>query len=315
MPRPTAFASRLLAVLCGLALVAPLAGCSGAKKKSPLTIAERIKKARAEKSPGGPARELAKVARVQAKSGDKAGAIRTLAEARGTIADDADAAIYAPRLIDIAAAYATVAEKNSAREAIDTAAAMAERLGDPVARVNVLAKIGEVYGGREAGLADAAKAKKVLAEAGDLAAGDDISDRFRPQALAAVALGYANANLAGDANAVTEKLESLADGLQDLRPKAEALAAAANVRARSGAKEKATGLLAEAAKAAKAIDGSANKAFALLAVARAMKAAGDMAGATALAAEAEKTAAKIGDPEQQKEALQDVRAVQAAVKG
>jgi hypothetical protein len=276
-----------------------------------LTIAERIKKARAEKSPGGPARELAKVARLQAKSGDKAGAIRTLSEARGTIADDADAAIYAPRLIDIAAAYATIAEKNSAREAIDTATAMAERLDDQVARVNVLAKIGEVYGGREAGLGDAAKAQKVLAQAGEIAAGEGISDRFRPQALAAVALGYANANLAGDANAVTEKLESLAASLQDLRPKAEALAAAANVRAKSGAKEKATALLAEAAKAAKAIDGSANKTFALLAVARAMKAAGDTAGAAGLAAEAEKTSAKIGDPEQQKEALQEVRAVQA----
>ena len=74
-------------------------------------------------------------------------------------------------------------------------------------------------------------------------------------------------------------------------------------------------MLAEAAKAAKAIDGSANKTFALLAVARAMKAAGDTAGAAGLAAEAEKTSARIGDPEQQKEALQEVRAVQAALKG
>jgi hypothetical protein len=78
---------------------------------------------------------------------------------------------------------------------------------------------------------------------------------------------------AGDADAVTEKLEALATGLQELRPKAEALAAAANVRARSGAKERATALLADAAKAARAIDGSANKTFALLAVARATKAA------------------------------------------
>ena len=315
MPRPTALRSCLVAILCGLVIVAPLAGCSGAKKKSPLTIAERIKKARADKSPGGPARELAKVARLQAKSGDRAGAIRTLAEARGTIADDADPAIYAPRLIDVAAAYATVAEKNSAREAIDTAATMVERLGDPVAHVEVLARIGEVYGVKEGGLGDAAMAKKVLAEAAERAAGDDVSDRFRPQALAAVALGYANANLAGDADAVTEKLESLADGLQDLRPKAEALAAAANVRARSGAQDKATTLLAAAAKAAKAIDGSANKTFALLAVARAMKAAGDTAGAISLTAEAEKTAAKIGDAEQQKEALHDVRVLQAALKG
>ena len=315
MHRSMALGSCLVAVLCGLVLVAPLAGCSGAKKKSPLTIAERIKKARADKSPGGPARELAKVARLQAKSGDRAGAIRTLAEARGTIADDADPAIYAPRLIDVAAAYATVAEKNSAREAIDTAATMVERLGDPVAHVQVLARIGEVYGVKEGGLGDAAKAKKVLAEAAERAAGDDVSDRFRPQALAAVALGYANANLASDADAVTEKLESLADDLQDLRPKAEALAAAANVRARSGAKEKATALLAAAAKSAKAIDGPANKTFALLAVARAMKAAGDTAGATSLTAEAEKTAAKIGDAEQQKEALHDVRVLQAALKG
>ena len=113
---------------------------------------------------------------------------------------------------------------------------------------------------------------------------------------------------------MTEKLEALAAGLQELRPKAEALAAAANVRARSGAKERATALLADAAKAARAIDGSANKTFALLAVARATKAAGDVAGATALSGEAEKAAAKIGDPEQQKEALQEVRSLQAALK-
>ena len=312
MSRPTVIASCLVAVLCGIAFVAPLTGCSGStKKKGPLTIAERIKRARADKSPGGPARELTKVARLQAKSNDKTGATRTLTEARGTIADDADATIYAPRLVDIAAAFAAVSEKSSAREAIDAAATMAERLDDPVARVGVLAKIGEVCGSKEAGLGDSTYAKKVLAKAAALAAGDGISDRFRPQALAAVALGYANANLARDADAVTEQLESLADSLKDLRPKAEALAAAANVRARSGAQDKATALLAEAAKAAKAIEGSANKTFALLAVARAMNAAGDTAGAMALAAEAEKTAAKIGDPEQQKEALQDVRAVQA----
>jgi hypothetical protein len=315
MSRLAPLASCLVALLCGAVLVAPLAGCGGTKKKkAPLTIAERLQKARADKSPGGPARELAKVARLQGKSGDKAGAIKTLTEARGTVLPDADAAIFAPRLVDIAAAYGTITEKNSAREAIDAAAAMAERLDDPVARVGLLARIGEVVGSREAGLGDPAKAKKVLAEAADLATGERVSDRFRPQALAAVALGYANANLAGDADAVTEKLESLAAGLQELRPKAEALAAAANVRARSGAKERATALLADAAKAARAIDGSANKTFALLAVARATKAAGDVAGATALAGEAEKAAAKIGDPEQQKEALQEVRSLQAALK-
>jgi hypothetical protein len=57
---------------------------------------------------------------------NKAGAIKTLTEARGTILPDADAAIFAPRLVDIAAAYGTITEKNSAREAIDAAAAIAE---------------------------------------------------------------------------------------------------------------------------------------------------------------------------------------------
>lgn len=314
MPRPTSLARRLVPLLAGLLLAAPLAGCGGTKKKAPLTIAERLSRARQETAPGGKPRELAKVARLQAKSGDRAGAIATLSEARSTIADDADPAVFAPRLMDIAAAYATLAEKNSAREAIAAATALAAQLTDPVARVSVLAKIGEVHGGREGGLGDPTTAKKVLAEAADLAAGDGVGDRFRPQALAAVALGYANAGLAADAEAVATTLESLAAGLGDLRPKAEALAAAANVRARSGAREKAAALLAEAAKAARQIDGAANKAFALLAVARATKAAGNPVDAKALAAEAEKAATKIGDPEQQKEALQDIRSLQAALK-
>jgi hypothetical protein len=315
MPRPSRLVASLVALLCCLLVVAPLTGCGGTKKKkSTMTIAERLSKARGDKSPGGQARELAKVARMQVKSGDKAGAVKTLAEARRTIADDADPAVFAPRLLDIAAAYATVAEKNSAREAVDAATAMTDRLDDPVAKVGVLAKIGEVYGSKEAGLGDASKAKETLAKAAALATSDDVGDRFRPQALAAVALGYANANLAGEAQAVIDKLETIAAGLDDLRPKAEALAAAANVRAKSGAKDKAAALLTEAATAAKQIDGSANKTFALLKVAAAMKATGDLKGAAGLTAEAEKSAAKIGDAEQQKDAMQDVRAMQAALK-
>ncbi|MFM7205652.1 MAG: hypothetical protein ACKO4T_03135 [Planctomycetaceae bacterium] len=307
MFRPALFAPCLVAAACGLVLIAPLAGCGGTKKKGGQTIAEQLARARTDKTPGGVARELAKVARAQLKSGDRTGAVKTLAEARATIADDADAAIFAPRLTDIATVYATTGERNSAREAIDTALAMAERLGDPVARVNVLAKIGTVYASKDAGLGETSKAKGVLKQAADLAAGADVSDRFRPQALAAVAIGYADANLAADAQTVIESLESLADGLQDLRPKAEALAAAATVRARSGASDRSAALLAEAAKAARTIEGAANKTFALLAVAKAMKAAGDPKGASGLVTEAEKSAARIGDPEQQKEALQEIR--------
>ncbi|MFM8735892.1 MAG: hypothetical protein ACKOC8_11935 [Pirellulales bacterium] len=301
----------LVIVLCSLVIVAPLAGCGGKAKKKVATIAERLKKARADKTPGGPARELAKVAVAQLKSGDKAGAIKTLEEARKTITDDADPAVYAPRLIDIAMGFADASDRKLGRETVDKAMAMAEKLADPVARVEILSKAGRIYGGS---LSESSKAKAALAKAAELASSDEVTDRFRPQALAAVALGYANANLAGEASKVIEQLESLAGSLEELRPKAEALAAAANVRFKSGDKEKAAELLAEAAKAAKAIDGSANKTYALLAVGTAMNATDDTKAARALAAEAEKTASKIADPEQQKEAVAAVRVLQAAIK-
>ena len=306
------FASCLLLVLCGLVVVAPLAGCGGTKKKKPrMTFGDMVEKAKKDGTPGGPARELAKVARLQVKSGDKAGAKKTLQEARKTIADDADPAVFAPRLIEIAAAYVTVDDKAEARKNTDQAVAMASSLTDPVARVEVLSKAGRLYGGS---LGDATKAKDNLAKAAEIASGDDVSDRFRPQALAAVALGYANANLAGDATKVIEKLETLATSLEELRPKAEALAAAANVRFKSGEKARAAELLTEAATAAKRIDGSANKTYALIAVANAMLAAGETKGAAALAAEAEKTAGKISDADQQKDAMQEVRTLEASLK-
>jgi len=313
MQRSTGWFTSLVPLLCGAALLAPLAGCSGTKKKPPMTFAERLKKAKADATPGGPARELAKVARSQFKSGDKAGALQTLADARKTIADDADAVVFAPRLVDIAASFASMADKRAAREAADEAVTMSDRIADPVTKVDLLAKVGAIYGGKEGGLAESSKARDLLAKAAEIAGGDDVADRFRPQALAAVALGYANANLADQADAIIEKLETLAESL-DARPKAEALAAAANVRARRGEKDKADALLADAAKAAKSVDGAANKTYALIAVANALKASGDSKTATSIAAEAEKSASKIGDPEQQKDAMLEVRTLQASLK-
>lgn len=310
----TPIATCLVTLLSSLMLVAPLSGCSGAKKTASLTIAERITKARGDTTPGGQARELAKIARLQFKSGDKTGAGKTLAEARKTIGTDADPTVFGPRLVDIATTYVMLGDKKPAREVADRALALADTMADAVAQTDLLAKVGVVYGSRETGLGDATKAKETLAKAAAIASGDQVAERFRPQALAAVALGYANANLAADATAVIEKLETLAASLTDLRPKAEALAAAANVHAKSGAKDKAAALLGEAAKAARQIDGSANKAYALIAVGNATNVAGDKKAAAALAAEAEKTTGKIADPEQQKDALQDVRALQAAIK-
>jgi tetratricopeptide (TPR) repeat protein len=314
MSRSTPIATCLVTLLSSLMLVAPLSGCSGTKKKASLTIAERLAKARGDTTPGGQARELAKIARLQFKSGDKTGAGKTLAEARKTINADADPTVFGPRLVDIATTYVILGDKKPAREVADRALALADTMTDAVAQTDLLAKVGVVYGSRETGLGDAIKAKETLAKAAAIASGDQVTERFRPQALAAVALGYANANLAADATPVIEKLETLAASLTDLRPKAEALAAAANVYAKSGAQDKAAALLVEAAKAARQIDSSANKAYALIAVGNAANVAGDKKAAAALAAEAEKTTGKIADPEQQKDALQDVRALQAAIK-
>jgi len=313
MLRFTGWSTSLVAVVCGAILCGPLVGCSGTKKKPPLTIAERLKRAKADKTPGGPARELAKLARSQFKSGDKAGAIQTLVEARKTISPDADATVFAPRLMDIASAFASMSDKRAAREAAGEAVAMSERISDAVTRIGVLAKAGALYGAKDGGLGESSKAKELLAKAAELAAGEEVADRFRPQALAAVALGYADADLADQADAIVEKLETLADSL-DARPKAEALAAAANVRAQRGEKDKSATLMADAAKAARSVDGAANKTYALLAVAKACRAVGDTKTATTLTAEAEKSAGRIGDPEQQKDALLDVRTIQAALK-
>ena len=84
LPEPLRTAAVLAAVL---ACLLPAVGCGGSKgkKKGGLTIAERIAKAQEEKTPESRARELAKVARVQARSGDNSGAAKTLSDARSLL--------------------------------------------------------------------------------------------------------------------------------------------------------------------------------------------------------------------------------------
>jgi hypothetical protein len=161
-PRPLA----VVAALCAcLVLAAPLCGCGAKKKKPGATVAERIKKAKADKTPGGPARELVKVARSQFKNGDRSGAIKTLAEAKAAVPEDADAVIFAPRLVDVAGLYAELAERKPAKESLEAATLLVKRLEDPVTRAQLLARIGVVYGAKTGGLGDTSTAKKRLEEA------------------------------------------------------------------------------------------------------------------------------------------------------
>jgi len=291
-----------------------LVGCGGPRKSPAKTIGQRIADAKRNTSPGGPARELAKIARFQYRSGDESGGLSTLREAQRTIRPDSDPVVFAPRLVDIADSFALMDDDAAARKAATVAETMATAISDAILKIDVLAKLGGIFGDKHHGIGDSKKAQELLTKAEALAVGDAVSDRFRAQALAAVALGYADADLAGRADVVVGRLESLVQSL-DQRPKVEALAAAANVRAKRGEDDAATALLDAAAKTAQAIDGAANRTYALLAVGNALKSIGDKSAARVIATQAEEAAAKIGDPEQQKDAIAEIRTLQSGLKG
>lgn len=306
-----------VALACSL----PATGCGTKKKRAGLTIEQLRTRALAERTPDRQARELVKVARLQARSSDGAGASQTLSKARGLLAskpgaDEAadatavDPSVAGPILVDIAEVYAVVGERATAKDALAQARRLLPTIDDPVIRCRMLAEAGGIYGAKATGLGDAAGARAALAEAGSLA--DEIEERFRPDSLAAVATGYLTAGLAKDATATVEALEQLARSATD-RPKAEALAVAATVRGQAGDATAARTLLDEAGAAAKAITGPENRVYALLSVARATGELGERKAAFALLAEAEKSAGKVGDADAQKNALQRVRAAQAAL--
>jgi tetratricopeptide (TPR) repeat protein len=293
---------------CGLVASGSI-GCS-APKKAPPTIAELLARARGTKNPEAKPRELVKVA-VQQSTTDKTGAASTLAEALAALPPNGQPLACGPVLLDIATTYCEIGQRASAKKAVTTAVGLAEQIEDPLGRVQLLAQIGTVQGSREHGLGDSAAATATLADASRLAT-SEVAERFRGKALAVVASGYADAGLAAEAKDMVGMLEDLARGLDDLRPKAEAFAAAAAVRAAAGERDVAAGLLTEAAQAARAIDDfPANRAYALVAVAKAYRTAGDVQGARSLLAEAEKAASKVGDPQQQKDALRTIRQIQA----
>jgi tetratricopeptide (TPR) repeat protein len=210
-----------------------------------------------------------------------------------------------PILVEIAGLFAQIGERTTARDVLSQVMKLAEQIDDPVVKATMLAEAGGIYGAKTGGLSEVGKARKALDAAATCT--DSIEERFRPQALAAVALGYVEAGLTEQAAEKVGALEELARSAAD-RPKAEGLAVAARVRAQAGDKEAAKALLDEAASAAKGIVGHENRAYALVSVATATVAAGERKAALALVAEAEKSANKIGDAEAQKEALERVRA-------
>lgn len=315
---------RLALVL--LATVMSLAGCGG--KKPGLTIAERLRRAEAQATPEGQAREFTKVARLQLRSGDRAGAEKTVGRARqcylelrlpargppvepaagdGAAAPAVNASVWGPLLVDIADIYAESGGRGPARDVLKDATAVADGISDDVSRAAVLARIGGAHGSAAGG--DAALARAHLGKAATLAA--EVEPRFRAEALAAVALGYAKAGLAGEAGDVVASLERTAREVESPRARAEGLAAAASVRSRTGDAAAATGLLGEAATAARGIEAAENRAYALLAVATAAAASGQRQEALGLLGEAAQAATRVPDPDAQRNAVERVRQAQA----
>jgi tetratricopeptide (TPR) repeat protein len=303
----------LFLIVVGL-LILPATGC-GTKKPKGKTIAQQLDEARKEKTPDAQARKLVRVARTQFRSGDKAGAGKTLAEATGLIPADGEAVVCGPRLVEIASLYADMEDRQPARDVLKRAVDRAPDIGDTISRIRLLADAGAVYGAKmgAGGVGDKTAARTTLAAA--VEATGTVEERFKAQALAAIALGYARADLAKEAGQMVQELEASAKAVAEFRPKAEALAAAARVRFQTGAKDEAAQLLAEAADAAKKIEdrgiAAENRAYALLSVAAAYLAAGDAKAAGGLLTLAEKSSSQVPDPEGQKNALDKVRALQA----
>jgi len=241
--------SRWLPLLLLITLV-PATGC-GKKPPPRKTIAQLLTEARAAKTPEAQARALIRVARRQLKSGDKAGAGKTLTEARGLIKPDADPAVAGQRLVEIADLHAKAESRSAAREAVKQGVDMAGRVTDPISKIRILTDAAAVYGVKTGGLADAKSAREVLDTATTAAEG--VEERFKVQAFAAIAVSLAKIGLATEATDLASRLEEMALGQDDPRAKAEALAAAANVRAHGGDAAKTAELLAAAEKAAQDI--------------------------------------------------------------
>lgn len=301
-------------VVCALAMtiLLPAAGCGTKKKgKKGLTIADLKVKAEKETSPDRKAAAYLKIAAQQFGSADKTGAKASANQALDAVVDKegkpaGEANQLAPRIVEVADTLALVGDKKQARKALEAATAddFVNTIEDSVRKTQVLAEAGGIYGDKAKGIGDSGKAKELLAKANEVAGAAD--ERFRADALAAVALGYTRSGLAKEAGDMVNTLVEAAKGLEQPRAKAEALAAAANVKAQTGAKDEAKELLKEAADAAKSVERDDGKTFALIAIAIATEANGDVKGAISLLKEAEKTANKVGEPDQQKMLVEKV---------
>ena len=201
---PASF-SRLLFIAVVVSLFTGC-GAKSAKKGGGMTVQQRLEKAEKEPTPEKQAVGYLRAARFQLASGDTSGARDSARIAFDRLKEDGDANTFAPRLVDVGGFLAELGDKKPAKEAILRAAELSAGVADAVRRTKILADAGAVAGEKGKGIGDAALAKDLLTQAITMA--DSVEERFRAEALAAVALGCTRA---GQADAAAELVGRLED--------------------------------------------------------------------------------------------------------
>jgi hypothetical protein len=302
------------AVLPVLLLAAlPLVGCGGGKKPT-MTIADRLRRAEAQPTPDGQAREFARIARLQLQSADNSGAEKTVGRARQVylemkmpvrepVAEEVapepapDAPAPDAPAADAPAADAPAAEPPAAEDAAP------EPPASPPINAAIwgplLVEIAAVY----ADAGSKGPARDVLKDAASLAPeiGDDVS---RASLLAGIG-GIYGSQTSGDAALARANLRQaaqLAEGVES-RFRAEALAAVAMGYVKAGLAKEAGDMVATLERSARDVESPRARAEGLAAAANVRALAGDADAATRLLGDAADAAKGIEGAENRTYAL------------
>jgi hypothetical protein len=312
------------------------AGGCGGTRKSPLTMADRLRRAYEQPSAEGKVRELTKVARLQLQSLDRSGAAKTVSAARQTYLDIKKPPSPAkPRTKPVPVADAADAGQEAAPEGAPQEAAppegtppegAAEPAGqdepatdvpedevpeaeeaprqviDPVVWAPLLLEIAAVF----ADLGEQGPARDVLADAVVLANG--ISDEISRAGLLAGIGGVYGSRTSGDAARARTNLEAaeqLADAVEP-RFRAEALAAVALGYVKAGLASKAGAMVEKLETSARDVESPRARAEGLAAAANVRTLSGDADAAKELLTEAADAAKSIEGAENRCYALMSV---------
>jgi len=296
-------------LLAALPLAAlPLAGCGGGKKPT-MTIADRLRRAEAQPTPDGQAREFARIARLQLQSADYSGAEKTVGRARQVylemtmpVREPVAEAVAPEPAADTPATDSPATDTPAAEPPAAEDAAAEPPASSPVNAAiwgPLLVEIAGVY----ADAGSKGPARDVLKDAASMAPdiGDDVS---RASLLAGIG-GIYGSQTSGDAALARSNLKKaaqLAEGVES-RFRAEALAAVAMGYVKAGLAKEAGDMVATLERSARDVESPRARAEGLAAAANVRALAGDADAATRLLGDAADAAKGIEGAENRTYAL------------